>query len=57
VHCGATPVFVDVNADDFNISIARAEISSKLPIGVATTYKMLMRLFLLTLKYLISIVF
>src|SRR5689334_15241228 len=21
VHCGATPVFVDVNADDFNISV------------------------------------
>ncbi len=25
VHCGATPVFVDVNADDFNISIAEIE--------------------------------
>lgn len=25
VHCGATPVFVDVNADDFNISIAAIE--------------------------------
>lgn len=25
VHCGATPVFVDVNADDFNISVAEIE--------------------------------
>ncbi|MDQ3108535.1 MAG: DegT/DnrJ/EryC1/StrS aminotransferase family protein [Bacteroidota bacterium] len=25
VHCGATPVFVDVNADDFNISLAAIE--------------------------------
>ncbi|MBI3510846.1 MAG: DegT/DnrJ/EryC1/StrS aminotransferase family protein [Bacteroidetes bacterium] len=25
VHCGATPVFVDVNADDFNISVAAIE--------------------------------
>jgi dTDP-4-amino-4,6-dideoxygalactose transaminase len=25
VHCGATPVFVDVNADDFNISISEIE--------------------------------
>jgi dTDP-4-amino-4,6-dideoxygalactose transaminase len=25
VHCGATPVFVDINADDFNISIAEIE--------------------------------
>ncbi len=25
VHCGATPVFVDVNASDFNISIAEIE--------------------------------
>ncbi len=25
VHCGATPVFVDVNASDFNISIAAIE--------------------------------
>jgi dTDP-4-amino-4,6-dideoxygalactose transaminase len=25
VHCGAKPVFVDVNADDFNISIAAIE--------------------------------
>ena len=25
IHCGATPVFVDVNADDFNISVANIE--------------------------------
>lgn len=25
VHCGATPVFVDVNADDFNIAVAEIE--------------------------------
>ncbi len=25
IHCGATPVFVDVNADDFNISISNIE--------------------------------
>lgn len=25
IHCGATPVFVDVNADDFNISVASIE--------------------------------
>ncbi len=25
VHCGATPVFVDVNANDFNISVAEIE--------------------------------
>jgi dTDP-4-amino-4,6-dideoxygalactose transaminase len=25
VHCGATPVFVDVNADDFNIAVAAIE--------------------------------
>lgn len=25
VHCGATPVFVDINADDFNISVAAIE--------------------------------
>ena len=25
IHCGATPVFVDVNADDFNISTAHVE--------------------------------
>ncbi len=25
VHCGATPVFVDINKDDFNISIASIE--------------------------------
>lgn len=25
IHCGATPVFVDVNADDFNISVAAIE--------------------------------
>lgn len=25
IHCGATPVFVDVNPDDFNISIANIE--------------------------------
>lgn len=25
VHCGATPVFVDVNAEDFNISLAAVE--------------------------------
>lgn len=25
VHCGATPVFVDVNADDFNISVTAIE--------------------------------
>lgn len=25
IHCGAIPVFVDVNADDFNISIANIE--------------------------------
>lgn len=25
IHCGATPVFVDVNADDFNISISEIE--------------------------------
>ena len=31
MHCGATPVFVDVNANDFNISVANVEkaISSK----------------------------
>lgn len=25
IHCGATPVFVDVNANDFNISVAEIE--------------------------------
>lgn len=25
IHCGAKPVFVDVNADDFNISVANVE--------------------------------
>ncbi|MBC7864043.1 MAG: DegT/DnrJ/EryC1/StrS aminotransferase family protein [Bacteroidia bacterium] len=25
IHCGATPVFVDVNADDFNISVKEIE--------------------------------
>jgi dTDP-4-amino-4,6-dideoxygalactose transaminase len=25
IHCGATPVFVDVNADDFNISVSNIE--------------------------------
>jgi dTDP-4-amino-4,6-dideoxygalactose transaminase len=25
VHCGATPVFADVNPDDFNISVSRVE--------------------------------
>lgn len=25
IHCGATPVFVDVNADDFNINVAGVE--------------------------------
>ncbi len=25
IHCGATPVFVDVNADDFNISVTNVE--------------------------------
>ena len=25
MHCGATPVFVDVNADDFNISVSEIE--------------------------------
>jgi len=25
IHCGATPVFVDVNADDFNISVSEIE--------------------------------
>jgi dTDP-4-amino-4,6-dideoxygalactose transaminase len=25
MHCGATPVFVDVNADDFNISVSNIE--------------------------------
>src|ERR1035437_6297637 len=25
IHCGATPVFVDVNSDDFNISVANIE--------------------------------
>lgn len=25
IHCGATPVFVDVNANDFNISVANIE--------------------------------
>ncbi len=25
IHCGATPVFVDVNADDFNISVTAIE--------------------------------
>ena len=25
VHCGATPVFVDINSDDFNISLASIE--------------------------------
>lgn len=25
IHCGATPVFVDVNEDDFNISVSEIE--------------------------------